>query len=249
MKDRTWIALNTIYEENCFNTFTRMPDNYLDLTVTSPPYNLGIPYDIYVDSRPYKEYFAWTEYWLREIFRVTKPDGRVCINHCLSATIDGRRCSPIARIIALAEKIGFAYHGLAVWTDRSTRTFTAWGSWMSARAPYINMPYEGIIILYKKHWQKNKTGVTNISQKEFVSGCSGIWNLPTQKRKGHPAPFPEALASRCIQLFSYEGDIVYDPFMGSGTTAVVAKKLNRNFIGSEISKTYCREAQERLRKL
>lgn len=247
MQDQTWITLNTIYEENCLNTFTRMPENYLDLTVTSPPYNLGIQYDLYVDSRPYADYFAWTEYWLRELYRVTKPDGRVCINHCLSSTMDGRRCSPVARIIALAEKVGFKYHGLAVWTDRSTRKFTMWGSWLSARAPYVQMPFEGIIILYKEHWRKEQTGITNILKKEFIAGCTGIWNLPTQKRRGHPAAFPIELASRCIQLFSYEGDIVYDPFMGSGTTAVACQNLNRNFIGSEISKSYCLLAQERLK--
>lgn len=226
-----------------------MPDDYVDLTVTSPPYNVGIEYDIYSDNRPYTDYFAWTEYWLRELYRVTKPDGRVCINHCLSVSMNGKRCSPVANIISIAEKIGFKYHGLAIWTDQTLTKLTAWGSWLSASAPCVNTPFEGVIILYKEHWRKNKSGATNIPKSEFIAGCSGVWNLKPETRKLHPAAFPEELPSRCIQLFSYEGDLVYDPFMGVGTTAVACKRLNRNFIGSEVSKNYCAIAEKRLNEI
>lgn len=215
-----------------------MPENYLDLTVTSPPYNVGTKYDSYEDSRPYIDYFTWIESWLLELYRVTKPDGRACINHFFSTSINGIRCSPIAKIIAIAEKVGFKYHGLSIWTDNTLSKLTAWGSWLSASAPFVNTPFEGVIILYKETWKKSVPGATNISKGEFIAGCSGVWNFQPENRKLHPAPFPLSLPSRCIELFSYEGDLVYDPFIGSGTTAVACKKLNRNFIGSEVSQEY-----------
>ena len=248
-KNQTWIKLNKIYNEDCLNTLSRIPENYVDLTVTSPPYNIGIKYDSYIDSRPYADYFAWIEYWLGELYRVTKPDGRVCINHYLSMSMNGVRCSPVANIISIALKIGFKYHGLPVWTDRTVSKLTAWGSWLSASAPHVNTPFEGIVILYKERWKKDQPGVTNISKEEFIAGCSGVWNLKTENRKSHPAAFPEALPSRCIQLFSYEGDLVFDPFMGTGTTAVACRRLNRNFIGSEVSSNYCLIAEKRLNEL
>lgn len=247
MENQAWVEINKIYNEDCLNTLTRIPDNYVDLTVTSPPYNLGIKYDIYLDKRPNEEYFAWMEYWLTELYRITKSEGRVCINHYLS--MDGVRCSPISNIISIATKIGFKYHGLAVWNDPTLSKLTAWGSWLSARAPYVNTPYEGVVIFYKEHWRKTSPGITNIPKDEFIAASSGVWNLKTARSQYHPAVFPESLPSRCIQLFSYEGDLVYDPFMGIGTTAVACKKLNRNFIGSEISKRYCQVAEKRLNEI
>jgi site-specific DNA-methyltransferase (adenine-specific) len=163
--------------------------------------------------------------------------------------MNGKRCSPIANIISIAEEVGFKYHGLSVWTDRTVSKLTAWGSWLSASAPYVNTPFEGVIILYKEHWRKEQPGVTNIPKEEFIAGCSGVWNLKSENASLHPAAFPESLPSRCIQLFSYEGDLVFDPFMGVGTTAVACKKLNRNYIGSEISPEYCAIAQKRLQDL
>lgn len=250
MKNKTWIEYNKIYNEDCLNTLARMPDNYLDLTVTSPPYNIEIKYDVYKDKRPVGDYFAWVEYWLKELYRATKPDGRVCINHYLSISMNGKRCSPVANIISIAKKMGFKYHGLAVWTDRTVSRITAWGSWLSARAPYVNTPFEGIIILYKERWRKDVPGITNISKEEFVKGCSGVWELvPEINRKLHPASFPESIPSRCIQLFSYEDDLVFDPFMGSGTTLISAKRLNRRYIGSDVSKKYCEVAESRLKEV
>ena len=248
MEDQ-WIKLNKIYNEDCLNTLSRIPDNYVDLTVTSPPYNIGVKYDVYRDNRPPGEYFAWMEYLLGELYRITKADGRVCINHYLSMSMNDRRCSPVAKIITLAEKIGFKYHGMIVWTDRTVNKRTAWGSWLSSASPYINTPFEGVIILYKERWKKDQAGITNIPKKEFIDGCSGVWNLKTENRKLHPAAFPLSLPSRCIQLFSYEGDLVFDPFMGIGTTAIACRNLNRNFIGSEVSRNYCLIAEKRLNEL
>ncbi len=243
----TWIKLNKIYNEDCLNTLTRIPDKYVDLTVTSPPYNIGIKYDSYVDSRPYADYFAWIKYWLRELYRVTKPDGRVCINHYLSISMNGVRCSPVANIIAIAEKMGFKYYGLPLWQDDRKGKNMGWGSWFSASA--LHSPVAGIIILYKGRWKKDQSGVANNSEEEFIAGFSGVWNLRTKNRKEHPAAFPESLPSRCIQLFSNEGDLVFDPFMGIGTTAVACRRLNRNFIGSEVSTNYCLIAEKRLNDL
>jgi len=249
MQTRDEIALNHIYNEDCLVTLSRMPDNFLDLTVTSPPYNIGVVYDSYGDALPHTDYFAWVECWMRELYRVTKPDGRVCINHYLSLSMHGQRCSPVATIISIALMLGFKYHALAIWADRTINTLTAWGSWLSASAPHINTPFEGIIILYKETWKKEGSGTTDIPKSEFIAGCSGIWNFKPETTRLHPAAFPVALPARCIQLLSYTSDVVYDPFMGSGTTAVACKKLGRHYIGSDVSAHYCTIAHNRLRDI
>lgn len=119
-------------------------------------------------------------------------------------------------------------------------------SWLSASAPYINTPYEGILISYKEQWKKTSKGTSTISKEDFMVGVGGIWNMGTVRGKTK-ACFPERLPEMCIRLLTYEGDLVYDPFSGSGTTPFVAKKLNRNFIGSEISEEYCKIANERIK--
>ena len=238
-----------MYNEDCLQTMSRIPNNFIDLTIMAPPYNLGIAYDNYDDDIPADEYFENIATWLQEIYRITKADGRVCINHCMMCSMKGERFSPIDRIARIAKQVGFKYHGLAIWTDRTVSKLTAWGSWRSASAPYINLPYEGILVLYKDRWKKDKRGTTNISKQEFMQGCSGIWDLKTNNTKYHPAAFPITLPNQCIKLLTYENDIVYDPFIGTGTTAIACKKLNRYYIGSEISKNYCAVAERRLSKL
>jgi site-specific DNA-methyltransferase (adenine-specific) len=135
-----------------------------------------------------------------------------------------------------------------VWNEQNISRRTAWGSFASASAPYVIAPVEMIVILYKYTWRKRRKGISDITKEEFIQWTNGVWTFPGEnpKRVGHPAPFPLELPRRCIKLFSFVGDIVLDPFVGSGTTVVAAYLLNRIGIGIDISRKYCEIAKKRL---
>jgi len=239
---------NTIYNCDCVEGMkTNIPDNSIDLIVTSPPYNLGIPYTDYNDNRPYEEYLSWCEEWIAECYRVLKPDGRFCLNHYLSCGTSEFRFAPASDLHSIARKIGFHHHGFPVWDDRTITKRTAWGSWLSAKAPYINSPYESIEVMFKDHWKKDTDGVSDILPKEFMEVASGVWKIqPCTQGYDTIANFPVDLPRKCIRFLSYVGDVVLDPFMGSGTTAVAAKQTGRRYVGFEISPEYCKKITENL---
>jgi len=244
------MEINKIYNEECVAGMKRLPDNCIDLVVTSPPYNLGIKYDVYNDKRDLQEYYVWSEKWIGEVYRVLKPDGRFCLNHYLSCGTSALRFAPSKDLHCICIKVGFKHHGDAIWNDITLTKRTAWGSWVSASAPYINSPFETIEILYKDRWKKDHKGKSTISDKEFMEACSGVWNIaPEKKRDGCPAPFPKGIPRRCINLLSYTGDLVLDPFNGGGTTTIVAKETGRNYIGFDISENYCKIAETELSKV
>ena len=240
--------INKIICGNCLEVMKDIPDKSINLVITSPPYNCGIKYDIWNDEMKWEDYYLWCEKWLKEIFRVLKDDGKFCLNHYLSLGQSNNRHAPLMRLNELSEKIGFKHHAVAIWTDITLIKRTAWGSWKSASAPYINCPYEGILILYKNNWKKINSGISTISDKDFMMTCSGVWKIQPDNKKFTPANFPIRLPELCINLLTYKGDLILDPFMGSGTTALAAKKLKRNYIGIEISSKYCKIAEERLRQ-
>ena len=123
------------------------------------------------------------------------------------------------------------------------------GSWMSASAPVVIAPVELIVVFYKDEWKKTLGSLTSdITDTEFKEWTCGMWsfNGESKKKIGHPAPFPKELPYRCIKLFSYVNDVVFDPFTGSGTTLIVAKNTGRVGIGLEIDKSYCELAKNRI---
>ncbi len=233
-----------LYLGDCLDIMPQLPSESIDLCVTSPPYNLDIKYDGYCDSKDYKYYYKWSEKWLTEVFRLLKNGGRLCLNHYLATNIDSWQ-TPIMELKNIALNIGYNFHGIAIWDDITLNKLTAWGSWMSASAPFIKCPYEAILFLNKGQWNIGK-GKSDISKEEFIDACSGIWKMGTEKQKDHPAAFPLSLPRRCIQLLSFVGATVLDPFMGSGTTGVACVLTDRNFIGIEISKNYFDLAQRRI---
>jgi len=120
---------------------------------------------------------------------------------------------------------------------------------MSASAPFVIAPVELIVVLYKKRWRKTSgSGKSDITRSEFMEWTNGVWTFSGESKKkiGHPAPFPLELLRRCIKLFSFVGDTVLDPFMGSGTTLIAAAMLNRIGIGVEIDPQYCELAKKRI---
>ena len=222
-------------------------DGSIDLIVTSPPYNVNIKYNSHDDQIDYKKYLEFSDKWLSRCFDWLKEDGRMCLNIPLDINKGGQQ-SVGADLTIIAKKIGFKYHSTIIWNEGNISRRTAWGSWLSASAPYVIAPVELIIVLYKKQWKKIDKKDSDITKEEFIQWTTGLWtfNGESKKRIGHPAPFPIELPRRCIKLFSYVGDIILDPFMGSGTTLIAATLNNRKSIGIDIDSEYCDLAKKRI---
>jgi site-specific DNA-methyltransferase (adenine-specific) len=238
--------INKVVNGDCLKLLSEIPENSVDLVVTSPPYNCGIDYDSYNDNKTWEEYLDWCKSWLIELKRVLKKDGRICINILVEMGLksnSNKRVSPFSDFYRLFNEIGINYSGVALWTDNHRVVNTAWGSWKNSSCPYIYNPYEVVMFGYKDQWAKGSKGVSTISKDEFINSVSGIWNLRTQTKQITKANFSPDLPERCIKLLSYKGDIVLDPFSGSGTTAKVAKLLHRKFIALEISEKYSKISQ------
>jgi DNA modification methylase len=178
-----------------------------------------------------------------------KPDGRMCLNLPLDKNRGGQQ-SVYADVLRIARDIGWHYHSTIIWNEGTISRRTAWGSFQSASAPYVITPVETIAVLYTDRWKKESKGISDISREEFIAWTNGLWTFSgeSKKRVGHPSPYPLELPFRCIRLFSFIGDRILDPFLGSGTTLVACHRLQRKGIGVEIDAQYCRMAEERIRK-
>lgn len=227
-----------------------IPKSSIDLIITSPPYNVDIHYNLHKDDLAYDEYLEFTRKWLKKCYELTKDDGRFCLNIPLDKNKGGQQ-SVYADIAEVAKNVGWKYHSTIIWNEGNISRRTAWGSFMSASAPYVIAPVEVIVILYKKNWKKISGSRKNdITKKEFIEWTNGVWsfNGESKKRVGHPAPFPIELPRRCIKLFSFVGDTMLDPFVGSGTTLIASYLNNRKGIGVDIDKAYCDLAIKRLQQ-
>ncbi len=225
-------------------------DNSVDLIVTSPPYNVDIKYNSHKDAMTYEDYLLFTKRWIEICYKFIKEDGRFCLNIPLDKNKGGQQ-SVCADMTTLAKQIGFKYHSTIIWNEQNISRRTAWGSWLSASAPYVIAPVEVIIVLYKNSWKKTSgSKQSDITKEEFMEWTNGVWNFSgeSKKRIGHPAPFPVELPRRCIKLFSFVGDTVLDPFMGSGSTLIACCENKRLGIGVEIDQAYCELARKRLKK-
>jgi len=241
---------NILVYHNDILKISAIPKNSIDLIVTSPPYNVDIHYNSHKDNLSYEKYLEFTEKWLKKCFELTKQDGRFCLNIPLDKNKGGQQ-SVYADITQIAKKVGWQYHSTIIWNEGNISKRTAWGSFMSASAPYVIAPVEVIVVLYKKYWKKiSGSKISDISKKEFMEWTNGLWSFSGESKKkvGHPAPFPVELPKRCIKLFSYVGDTILDPFLGSGTTLIASYLLNRKGIGIEIDKIYCDLAIKRFKK-
>ncbi len=240
-----------IVNDDCLRFLKLLPSVSVDLVVTSPPYNCGIPYRSCNDNRPWQEYLAWCQEWISELFRICKDDGRIAVNVLIGMGLDKNsvRVSPLKEFIQLIQNAGFTVCGIPLWLDSHRGRLTAWGSWQSASCPYIYNPCEVIIIAYKRHRKKLRKGKSSISKADFIHGCSGVWNIRPDTQPLTIATFPVALPKLAIELLSYEKDLVLDPFCGSGTTGVACLETDRHFIGIEIDRQYCEIAKERINKL
>ena len=223
----------------------------IDLVVTSPPYNIDLAYGCTNDNLPYDEYLEFSQQWLRKCYHLCRNDGRMCLNIPLDKNKGGQQ-SVCADFTTIAKSIGWRYHSSIIWNEGNVSRRTAWGSWLSASAPYVIAPVEIIVVLYKQTWKKtNSLGTSDIKRQEFIDWTNGLWTFNGQSKKGaggHPAAFPLELPKRCIKLFSFVGDTIFDPFVGSGSSLIAANSLGRRGIGVEIDSDYCQIALNRLEK-
>jgi site-specific DNA-methyltransferase (adenine-specific) len=239
----------TIYNTDILTTSV-IPDSSVDLIVTSPPYNVDIAYSTHNDQLEYSDYLEFTKKWMEKCYRLTKSDGRFCLNIPLDKNKGGQQ-SVCADITTIAKGVGWKYHSTIIWNEQNISRRTAWGSWLSASAPFVIAPVEVIVVLYKETWKKTSgSGISDITRDEFMAWTNGVWTFSgeSKKRIGHPAPYPVDLPYRCIKLFSFVGDTVLDPFLGSGTTLIACYKTNRRGIGTDIAPAYCELAVQRLIK-
>ncbi|MHA1231311.1 MAG: DNA-methyltransferase [Candidatus Helarchaeota archaeon] len=224
-----------------------LPDNSVHLMITSPPYNVGKEYD---EDFTLKEYLEFLIKVWKEVYRVLVPGGRACIN---IANLGRRPYIPLhSFIIKNMLDIGFLMRGEIIWNKASSASpSTAWGSWCSASNPTLRDVHEYILVFSKGLFsRKNPYERKNtITRDEFLEFTKSVWTFPAVKAKkiGHPAPFPIELPYRCIQLYTYEGEIILDPFMGSGQTAIAAIKSGRLYIGYEITDEYVKLAEKRIK--
>lgn len=225
---------------------SELPDNSGHLMVTSPPYNVGKEYDRDMTLQEYREFLK--RVW-REVYRVLVPGGRACIN---VANLGRKPYIPLhAFIVEDMLEIGFLMRGEIIWDKGSSASpSTAWGSWLSAKNPTLRDVHEYILVFSKDTFKREnpENRISTISREEFLEFTKSVWNFPavSAKKVGHPAPFPVELPYRCIQLYTFKDEIVLDPFMGSGQTAIACIKTGRHFVGYEINEEYVKLANKRI---
>ncbi len=225
-----------------------IPDQSVHLTVTSPPYNVGKEYE---RGQTFEDWLELMRRVFREVKRVTCAGGRVCI---VVAGVGRQPHVPLQHYLTgiILELGGFLMRGTVIWSKgASVGVSSAWGSWKSASNPCLRDTHEFILIYSKDQMKREPTGDDSISRDEFLTASKSVWgDIQTESasRIGHPSPFPAGLASRLIQFYSFRNDIVLDPFLGSGTTAVAAVLSKRHYIGYDIIESYTQLARERVKE-
>lgn len=224
-----------------------LPDSSVHIMITSPPYNVAKEYD---QNFTLAEYRSLLTNVFKETFRVLVPGGRACVN---VANVGRKPYIPLHAFIAQDMiDLGFLMRGEIIWNKGSSAgPSTAWGSWRSATNPSLRDVHEYILVFSKGDFARNGANRNStISRDEFLELTKSIWTFPAEsaRRIGHPAPFPVALPERLIQLYSFEGDVVLDPFVGSGTTCIAAIDTGRHFVGYEMEKKYVTIATKRIQE-
>src|SRR4030042_6914890 len=226
---------------------TELPDNSVHIMVTSPPYNVGKEYD---EDFTLEEYRDFLKKVFTETYRVLVPGGRACIN---VANLGRKPYLPIhSFIIQDMHNIGFLMRGEILWDKGSSASpSTAWGTWLKANNPVLRDVHEYILVFSKDTFTlRNPYKMkSTISKEEFLDFTKSVWTFPAERANkiGHAAPFPVELPYRLIQLYTFEGQVVLDPFVGSGTTCVASLKTGRNYVAYDIDKKYCELAEKRIK--
>jgi len=265
--------IGKVINGDCREVMKTMEEGCIDLIVTSPPYGVGIEYDVHDDDMFVEDYLKFTEEWMTESFRVLKDDGRIAINlpYETNRQAKGGRVFMVSEVWQIMKKIGYKFFGVVDLEEQSphrSRT-TAWGSWMSPSAPYIYNPKECVILAYKKkhikivkgvpEWvgemgevedkngvMKNKMMYTDTQKRDFIDLVFGQWHYFADTKSMTKATFSMDIPTKAIKILTYKNDIVLDPFAGSGTSLVAAETLGRRWIGVELSPNYSEIAKKRV---
>jgi site-specific DNA-methyltransferase (adenine-specific) len=267
------IETGKIINGDCIEEMSKLPEGCIDLIVTSPPYGVSIKYDVHDDDVEFEEYKVFSKNWLSEAYRVLKDDGRIALNipYEINRQSKGGRIFFVSEIYQIMKEIGFQFFGIVDLEEQSPHRSktTAWGSWMSPSSPYIYNPKECVILAYKKHhikkvkgepqWTgvptdieqedgtvKKKTVYLQEDKKEFMELVFGQWNYFADTKSLTKATFSMDIPDKAIKILSYKNDIVLDPFMGSGTSAVAAEINDRRWLGIELSPNYAEIARKRV---
>jgi DNA modification methylase len=237
-------ALDRIFCKSS-ESMDELPDNSIQLMITSPPYNVSKEYDEDLTLSEYRELLRRV---LSETLRVLVEGGRACVN---VANVGRKPYIPFHAFIAQDMiELGFSMRGEIIWNKAgSAGPSTAWGSWKSASNPTLRDVHEYILIFSKNTYARKREGKkSTIGRDEFLEYTKSIWTFPSEsaRRVGHPAPFPLELPRRLIQLYSFEGDVVLDPFVGSGSTCIAAQTTKRHYVGYDRDRSYVKLAEKRL---
>ncbi|MFT4656406.1 MAG: DNA modification methylase [Ilumatobacter sp.] len=242
---------------------SHVPDASVALVVTSPPYFAGKEYETALGEghvpADYIEYLEMLRDVLRESVRTLEPGGRIAIN---VANLGRKPYRSLAADVTgiLQDDLRLLLRGEVIWQkQRGASGSCAWGSYQSPANPVLRDTTERLIIASKGRFDRvgrggNGAGVDGrptVPGDEFMEATLDVWEIPAESatRVGHPAPFPVALVERCLHLFTFDGDVVLDPFMGSGTTGVAAKRTGRHYVGYDTDHAYVRAADERIASL
>jgi len=233
---------NEVFEHTA-EQMTELPDNSVALMVTSPPYHVGKEYD---SDASFEEYLGLLERVFAETYRVLQPGGRAVVN---VANLGRRPYVPLSHeVTARMLRLGYLMRAEVIWQKaHGAAGNCAWGSWRSASNPVIRDLHEYCLCFSKGRFDRVVKGASDISPDEFMESTLSIWDLPPESasRVNHPAPFPVALPKRFINLYTYRDELVLDPFIGSGSTAVAAVQAGRKWIGYDINAEYCEITRKR----
>ena len=245
------IELNKIYNESCLETLKRIPDNFIDLVITSPPYNMNLrirkgeycsrqivkeistKYEGFADNMPIEDYYEFHSEVLRELLRVSN------LVFYVVQVVTGSKRSIFKMIGEFSENL----KDIIIW-DKKYAEPAIQKQVMNRRTEFI--------LVFENDYPISR----QFRSAPFKRGSlNDIWQIDRNRNNGkskdksHGATFPEKLVAAIIENFSKKGDKIYDPFLGTGTTAVVAKKMKRKFIGSEILKDYYKIAKRKLNEV
>lgn len=267
------VETGKIINGDCIEVMKTLPEGSIDLIVTSCPYGVGIAYDVHEDDVEFEDYKVFSRDWLTQAYHVLKDDGRIALNipFEINRQKKGGRIFFVSEMWQIMKEIGFGFFGIVDLEEQSPHRSktTAWGSWMSPSSPYIYNPKECVILAYKKHhikkvkgepqWtgelteiekedgtKRNKMVYSETDKKEFMELVFGQWDYFADTKSLTKATFSMDIPMKAIKILSYKGDIVLDPFAGSGTTLVASEILDRKWLGIELSPNYAEIARGRV---
>jgi len=246
--------LNEVICGNCLKVFPKLPAESVDLVITSVPYNTGHPYDVYKDTKKYKDYIDFLQKIFKGLYPVLKKGGRVAIN--VGDQLNGKVHTHVDICEFMVHDLGYMQMTTIIWQKQNTSRRTSWGTFQSPKNLSFPTPFEYIMVFAKESYALLNEGTTDVTKEEFVDWSMAMWTFPRKaykestyliNHKIHPAPFPEELPKRLIKMLAWKEATILDPMSGSGTTLIAAKRLGRNYIGIELSKNYVEYSKQKLK--